>query len=187
MQRYLPLINSACQGPLRPKVVNSTDHTNSHQANNILCFGKVDAHPNNKPNYWLAKKGKTEDQGFIMKVDNCSRSVAGFWIKNKGRGAMNNWATKDFLVSGKNKTGSWQNLTKARLNDTRNKAAPLLNFTFDKPYLLQFLKFDLISYWGDQGGGLQYFAPIPATGKHKHDNIQRIFSQIHICIKRSQM
>ena len=102
-----------------------------------------------------------------MKVDNCSRLIAGFRIKNKGNGARNNWATKDFLVSGKNQTGSWQNLTEAQLSDTRAKPAPLLNFTFDKPYLVQFLKFDLVSFWGVKGGGLQYFAPIPATGKHK--------------------
>ena len=168
-------------------MVNSTDHTDSHQANNILCFGEEDAHPNNKPNYWLAERNKREGQGFTMKVDNCSRLIAGFRIKNKGNGARNNWATKDFLVSGKNQTGSWQNLTEAQLSDTRAKPAPLLNFTFDKPQLVQFLKFELISFWGDQGGGLQYFAPIPATGKHKHDNIQRIFSQIPIFIKRSQM
>ena len=142
---------------------------------------------------WLAEKEKKkkrkgkEDQGFTMKVDNCSRLIAGFRIKNKGKGEMNNWATKDFLVSGKNKTGSWQILTKARLNDTRYKPAPLLNFTLAKPYLLQLLKFDLISFWGNQGGGLQYFAPIPATGKHKYYNIQRIFSQIPIFIKRRQM
>ena len=148
-------------------MVNSTDHTDSHQANNILCFGEEDAHPNNKPNYWLAERNKREGQGFTMKVDNCSRLIAGFRIKNKGNGARNNWATKDFLVSGKNQTGSWQNLTEAQLSDTRAKPAPLLNFTFDKPYLVQFLKFDLVSFWGVKGGGLQYFAPIPATGKHK--------------------
>ena len=149
-------------------MVNSTDLTNSHQANNILCFGEEDAHPNNKPNYWLAKKGKTEDQGFTMKVDNCSRPIAGFKIKNKGQRDMTDWGTKDFRVSGSfNESSPWERLMEARLNDTRGKSAPLLKFTFDKPYLVQFLKFDLVSFWGVKGGGLQYFAPIPATGKHK--------------------
>ena len=32
----------------------------------------------------------------------------------------------------------------------------LLNFTFDQPAEVQFLKFDLVSFWGT-GGGLQYF------------------------------
>ena len=34
----------------------------------------------------------------------------------------------------------------------------LLNFTFDQPAEVQFLKFDLFSCWGT-GGGLQYFPP----------------------------
>ena len=48
----------------------------------------------------------------------------------------------------------------------------LLHFFFDEPQLLQALKFELISFWGKKGGGLQYFAPIPATGEHKHDFIK---------------
>ena len=40
----------------------------------------------------------------------------------------------------------------------------MLNFTFERPVEIQFMKFDLISFWGD-GGGLQYFAAIPASGK----------------------
>ena len=81
---------------------------------------------------------------------------------------MTDWGTKDFRLSGSfNESSPWEPLMEARLNDTRGKSAPLLKFTFDKPYLVQFLKFDLVSFWGNQGGGLQYFAPIPATGKHK--------------------
>jgi len=38
----------------------------------------------------------------------------------------------------------------------------LLNFTFDELVQVQFLKFDLVSYWGQYGGGLQYFAAIPS-------------------------
>ena len=50
------------------------------------------------------------------------------------------------------------------LTPLRGRRAALLNFTFEKPVNIQFMKFDLISFWGD-GGGLQYFAAIPATGK----------------------
>ena len=34
----------------------------------------------------------------------------------------------------------------------------LLNFTFDQPAEVQFLKFDLVSFWGTLEG-LQYFPP----------------------------
>ena len=64
--------------------------------------------------------------------------------------------------------GPWETLVEDQLVDTTGgKAASLLNFTFDKPVKIQFLKFDLISYWGSLGGALQYFAAIPATSK-KH-------------------
>jgi len=49
------------------------------------------------------------------------------------------------------------------LPDTRGKPAPLLNYTFKEPVEIQFLRFELVSYWGIQGGGLQYFAAVPAT------------------------
>ena len=45
---------------------------------------------------------------------------------------------------------------------TGGRSADLLNFTMDKPVKIKFLKFELVSFWGE-GGGLQYFAPIPAT------------------------
>ena len=38
------------------------------------------------------------------------------------------------------------------------KDAPVLNFTFEQPVEIHYIKFDLISFWGVHGGGLQYFA-----------------------------
>ena len=56
-------------------------------------------------------------------------------------------------------------MLEAELVDTRNKSASLVNFDFAEPVEVLFLKFDLVSYWGKWGGGLQYFAAIPATSK----------------------
>ena len=85
-------------------------------------------------------------------------------------------ATKRFKVSGSmNKNGPWETLVEDQLVDTSgaDQAAFLLNFTFDKPVEIQFIKFDLISFWpGPVGGGLQYFAAIPATSK-KHRSISK--------------
>ena len=61
--------------------------------------------------------------------------------------------------------GPWRLLVQGQLNDTRNKHASLVNFTFEEPVEIQFLRFDLVSYWGHIGGGLQYFAAIPAATK----------------------
>ena len=93
-------------------------------------------------------------------------------MKNKGFvGAAWDWTTKDFRVSGAmDETGPWETLLEDQLVDTTGKAASLLNFTFKEPAEIQFLRFDLISYWGNTGGALQYFAPILATSK-KHQSI----------------
>ena len=117
-----------------------------------------------KLNFWLAKQGETRGEGFTMKVDRCARSVQGFQIKNKGKGTDTGFATKEFLVSGSfEKNGPWKTLIQDELIDTTGgRSADLLNFTMDKPVKIKFLKFELVSFWGE-GGGLQYFAPIPAT------------------------
>ena len=121
---------------------------------------------NGNSNYWLADLMETAGQGFTLKLDNCARMIDGCRIKNKGKGTDDAWATKGFRVSGsKNQDGPWETLVEDELLDTRGKPAELLNFTFKEPVEIQFLKFDLISYWGNFGGGLQYFSAILATSK----------------------
>ena len=146
-------------------VQSSTDFY-SFPASSVLILGEEDAEMANSViyNFWLAENGKTTGQGFTLKLDDCARLIVGCKIKNTGNG----WATKAFRVSGAmNKNGPWETLVEDQLVDTSNdKAASLLNFAFEKPVEIQFLKFDLISYWGDLGGGLQYFAAIPATSKN---------------------
>ena len=117
-----------------------------------------------KLNFWLAEPGKTRGEGFTIIVDRCARPVQGFQIKNKGKGTDTGFATKGFLVSGSfEKHGPWKTLIQDELIDTTGgRSADLLNFTMDKPVKIKFLKFELVSFWGE-GGGLQYFAPIPAT------------------------
>ena len=62
--------------------------------------------------------------------------------------------------------GPWVTLVEDQLSDTSNgQPASLLSFTLEEVVEIQFIKFDLISYWGTDGGGLQYFAAIPATSK----------------------
>ena len=94
-----------------------------------------------------------------MKVDNCVRGISGFEIKNTFLSAWGGGsATGKFRVSGSLKeNGPWQPLVEAVKAVDNN----LVNFTFDKPVGVQFLRFDLLSYNGDMGA-LQYFAPISA-------------------------
>ena len=149
----------------------SFDHR-QYPASNVLILGEKDEDKNVKPyssNYWLAERewGKTRGQGFTLKVDDCARMIVGCQIKNLGEGDASDWgATKEFKVFGsKRRTGDWKILVEDKFFDSRNYRASLHIFHFKEPVEIQFLKFELISYWGDWGGGLQYFAAIPATSK----------------------
>ena len=141
-------------------MVQATGFTSKYPASNVLVWGEHGQWGNDK--FWLAKTEPNE--GFTIEVDNCARMIAGCQIKNMGEGAIKNRATKDFRVSG-SIHHTWQTLVKGQFADTSEKIAPLLNFTFEEPVEIQYLKFELISYWGPNGGGLQYFAAIPATSE----------------------
>ena len=94
--------------------------------------------------------------------------IAGFQIKNSDNKFKGRRSTKDFRVSGSlNKEGPWKILVEDRLNNSRSETVQLLNFTFVKPVEIQFLKFELVSYWGSHGGGLQYLAAILAPSEQK--------------------
>ena len=157
-------------------MVQSTDGLDgNYPASSVLILGEEDAKMDDvKYNFWLAQHQATEGQGFTMKVDSCARLISGFQIKNKGKGENPWWATKEFRVSGsRNENGPWETLLEDQLVDTTGgKPASLLNFTFKDPVKIKYIKFELVSYWGTTGGGLQYFAAILATSKQhqKHDN-----------------
>ena len=154
---------------MRAVVVQNTSHSNRYfPASSVLILGEEDGKlTSNKYNFWLAEQKKTTGQGFTIKVDTCPRLIAGCQIKNKGNGNnWNDWLTREFRVKGSlNKDGPWEILLEDELVDTRGKPASLLNFTFEELVEIQFLKFELVSYWGGWGGGLQYFAGIPDTSK----------------------
>ena len=137
-------------------------------------MGEEDAYfKGGKYNYWLAETRKTTGQGFVIKLDICKRRIGGIQLKNKGKGINNNWASREFRVSGSldKKNGTWEVLVQGQLNYTVNQPASLVNYTFEEPVEIQFLKFELVSYWGDMGGGLQYFAAIPAKERFLENDI----------------
>ena len=133
---------------MNPEVVEGTSLDSSVPASSVLILGEQDAGLGNGPvNFWLAENRKTTGQGFTMKVDSCARWVAGVQIKNIGEGIQENLGTRGFKVSSsKNLNGPWKTLLEDELVDTRGEAASLLNFTFEDPVELQYLRFDLVSY-----------------------------------------
>ena len=158
---------------MRPEVVQSSTDFYSFPASSVLILGEEDAEMADSViyNFWLAEPGKTNGTGFTLKLDACARLIAGCQIKNMAD-TTSGYSTKNFTISGShNETGPWETLVEDQLAFTsKEKPASLLSFTFDKPVEIQFIKFDLVSYWGSNGGALQYFAAILATSK-KHQFI----------------
>ena len=84
---------------MKHEVVQSTAYSpNTMPASNLLILSEKDAldEDTGMYNYWLAQEGKSEGQGFKIKVDTCARVVAGCQIKNVEN---RNYATKDFRLS----------------------------------------------------------------------------------------
>ena len=125
----------------------------------------------NDASYWLAERGKTADQGFTIKVDSCARWIYGCKLKNLDSG--HTWQTKGFRVLGSlNENGPFDTLVEDELKDTQHGTWPAVEFSFENPVQLQFIKFELISYWRG-GGALYYFAAVPGRGKNYHSFSQR--------------
>ena len=93
----------------------------------------------------------TEGQGFLLIVKGGKRNVTGIRIQN----AAQPWASKEVRVSGAAKeSGPWTSLVEEELEET----TAIQTFKFSRSVVVQFLKFELISFAGQRGGGLRFFS-----------------------------
>ena len=62
---------------MQPEVVWSTSYAADVPATNIFILGRDDTWhmPEGTNNFWLTEQGKTAGQGFIIKVDTCTRVI----------------------------------------------------------------------------------------------------------------
>ena len=120
-------------------------------------------------NYWLTKDEYT-GHGFTIKLSDCKTSIVGIRIKNVAHpySSQAKRATRGFSVYGALKdSGPWGKLLEGEFDSPLLDGAPepsLQTFYFKEAVEMQFLRFDLDSYWGDKGGGLDYFAVITVSG-----------------------
>ena len=99
-------------------------------------------------------------------------SLAGVRVKNVAhvpRGfTQPTRATRSFRVSGVLRdSGPWEQLLEEEFENPMPYGAPaptLQTLYFKEAVEVQFLRFDLDSYWGDFGGGLAYFSVIMVSG-----------------------
>ena len=153
---FLPFSSDGTCGS--EQIVSSTNYDGSlFPASNILSLD--DDEWNGTPaNYWLAQDGKTgEEQGFIMYLG-CNKTVTGVALKNTHNARSRDRSTRKFRILGSStKSGPWQELLVADLEDSRNQdPPPLQQLIFANSAVVSFIKFELLEYYG-YGGGLQHF------------------------------
>ena len=114
---------------------------------------------NKYANYWLAPTGSQGE--FILDLEN-EILVNSVEIVNTHHAGMRTRSSREFKVwLSLELYGPWQVLGSYILPDSRNDPDPGILHKYEvevKPPLARFVKFRLISYYGDIGGGLQYFA-----------------------------
>ena len=156
LQHFSAVLADGCKDAQGPSIVRSTSRDN-FPAVNLLTLES----DQQRESYWLAESGQVKGQGFVMAIGECKRHVPGVALKNTHDGRYRNWATKKFRISAAlERNGPWQSVLEQYLEDSRKQhSPPLQQFFFKGPIELQFLKFELLDYWG-QGGGLQYFSPL---------------------------
>jgi len=111
-------------------------------------------------NYWATDNGATGDAAQLFMVFQCSRTIKGFLLKNTHNAYDNDRGTQDFTISiSESIDGPWTDILTGTLPDARDvSSVPVLNFDLENEVVTQYLRFQVDTYWGAYGGGLQYFS-----------------------------
>ena len=152
-------LNTTCNEGEQLDVVNGIFTSNDDIVPNLLTQDESE---------WRADESTTKDQGFMLRIKGGVRNVTGIRIQN----AAQPWASENFRLSGApEKNGPWINLVEKELEETN----AIQTFNFGQPQVVQFLKFELLSYASQRGGGLRFFSHI--LGK-----LIRLLSSFHCTI-----
>ena len=136
-------LETDCLGAL--DVVSSNQGSRDELVHNLLNLDE---------NEWRADENT--GQGFVLRIRGCKRNIIGLRIKN----AAQPWSSKGFKVMGAlDYSGPWINLVEEELIETN----AMLTFHFDQPIEVQFLRFELLSYYSQMEGGLNFFSPIAGS------------------------
>ena len=168
----------------QPEVLWGSSEDERFTAKNVLS-DETDASNSTHANYWLAKKGEVEGEGFVVRVGTSKQKIVGVEMKNTLTTNNPYQATKTFHIEGSLlkepetssrkaedfdkiwtsdvllDAGSWDVLL---ANEKLEAGSQLQRFYFAATTELRFLWFHLHGFYGE-GGGLQYFAPIHQSGK----------------------
>ena len=107
--------------------------------------------------------------GFTIKLSDCKLKIAGVQIKNVKHGSKTfHRVTKGYTVfGGVKEDGQWEQLLKEEFDNPFEGGVPppiLQTFHLQEAVEVKFIRFDINSYYGGKGGGLDYFAVITLSG-----------------------
>ena len=122
----------------------------------LLTNSPVEVH---YENYWLAPQQSPAE--FVLDLG-CNKIVNMVELVNTHNGENRDRSSKEIKVSiSSYPAGPWSEVVYETLEDSRDQSDPLPVLTFplstDEEVTARFVKFNLISWYGE-GGGLQYFA-----------------------------
>ena len=100
---------------------------------------------------WLAEKG----QGFVLRTRSCERKITGVRMKNAGQPRSSKSVRISSALAFKE---SWNILAETDMEENTGT----VTFHFSQSVLVRFIKFELLSYYDGESGGLRFF--FPTTG-----------------------
>ena len=141
-------------------MIHGTSYRGWYPASHVLLL-----ETDQSSNYWLAENGrKGADTNFVISLG-CRKTVVGVNLRNTHNNGNWDRSAKEFKILGSiNENGPWEELLQESLEDSRSQnPPPVLQFIFANSASVEFIQFQLLDFWGNYGGGLQYLGIISAT------------------------
>eukprot|EP00092_Neocalanus_flemingeri_P012747 GFUD01013736.1.p1 GENE.GFUD01013736.1~~GFUD01013736.1.p1 ORF type:complete len:403 (-),score=79.02 GFUD01013736.1:170-1258(-) len=150
---YFCIQNKEGCGPVK---VTGDNYDGRFTVENLLTIQNKELVVDNKATYWLSPNARTAT--FILNLG-CRETFDSIRLVNVHNRDYKDRATKQFrLYTSQTKSGPWTQVLDTQLEDSRQQQDPLpiQLIALDTKTTAQFVKFELLSWWG-RGGGLMYF------------------------------
>eukprot|EP00092_Neocalanus_flemingeri_P033056 GFUD01035950.1.p1 GENE.GFUD01035950.1~~GFUD01035950.1.p1 ORF type:complete len:521 (-),score=149.13 GFUD01035950.1:312-1874(-) len=152
---YLQTSKASVCGP-EDVTVSGDKYGTDFPVESLLTHQDFEVWNGSHANYWA---GPNKRAGTFILNLGCRQTFRGIRLVNTHDFTWKAGATRQFkLHVSDTKSGPWAQVLDTQLEDSRQQKdpLPLQNFALDTETTAQFLKFELVSWWGDYGG-LQYF------------------------------
>ena len=132
------------------------NYSSKYSVDKLLTRSQNEDHSSG--NYWLGPEGKSTAK-FVLKLrpDGGLTTISKISLVNTHNGFARDRSTKEFAVAVEER-GGWREVIRETLPDSRQMQDPLPLMEFPiNPVEARRVTFQLLSFYGPAGGGLQYF------------------------------